>query len=103
MAMKKKHHSSHHRDGMKVRDSRYDGEGRDAGMDAGLYAERHGGMLHEDHNEMANMPQKTMIKRYPMPNEGLPSTIDDTIAGIDSNISEGHSGTMRQLNRRKKS
>ncbi|HVW99279.1 MAG TPA: hypothetical protein VHA52_02395 [Candidatus Babeliaceae bacterium] len=50
-----------------------------------------GGMIREDHAEIANMPQEVMIKPYPKTGPSLPEEIDDTIRGIDRQMDEDDS------------
>lgn len=71
--MAKRHHhmSGGHYEG---RDARRHQEMRDAGM------------IHEDHNAIANMPQEVMIKHYPKDRDYLPEGLDDTIRGIDKQM-----------------
>lgn len=45
---------------------------------------RDAGMLHENHSEVANMPQEVKYHAWPKPKYGLmDSELDDTIAGIN--------------------
>ena len=41
------------------------------------------GMIHEDHNAIANLPQNVMIKAYPKTGPYLPEGLDDTMEGVD--------------------
>lgn len=41
------------------------------------------GMIHEDHSQIANLPQNVMMKPYPYTGPYLPEGLDDTIRGID--------------------
>jgi hypothetical protein len=41
------------------------------------------GMIHEDHNAVANLPQDVMMKYYPREGGYTPEDLDDTIKGID--------------------
>lgn len=61
----------------------------------GMYEGSHGrrkqemhdaGMIQEDHNAIANLPQEVMIKHYSEPYEYMPEDLDDTIRGIDRQI-----------------
>ncbi len=61
-------------------------------MHSGYYGDMHSrrrqeledaGMIHEDHNAIANMPQEVMIKPYPNTGPYMPEGLDDTIRGID--------------------
>lgn len=40
------------------------------------------GMIHEDHSQIANLPQQVMIKPYPMTGPYMPEDLDDTISGV---------------------
>lgn len=46
-----------------------------------------GSMIHENHNAIANMPQEVMIKPWPARPGYLPEDLDDTISGIDRQLS----------------
>lgn len=61
-------------------------------MHSGYYGDMHSrrrqeledaGMIHEDHNAIANLPQEVMIKPYPNTGPYMPEGLDDTIRGID--------------------
>lgn len=41
------------------------------------------GMIHEDHREIANLPQNVMMKPYNYESGYLPEDLDDTIRGIE--------------------
>lgn len=41
------------------------------------------GMIREDHNAVANLPQGVIMRPYPKTGPYLPEGIDDTISGID--------------------
>jgi hypothetical protein len=41
------------------------------------------GMIHEDHNAVANLPQNVMMKYYPKEGGYTPEDLDDTIRGVD--------------------
>ena len=45
-----------------------------------------GGMIHEDHAQIANMPQVVMMKPYPKTGPYMPEDIDDTIRGVDKQM-----------------
>ena len=48
---------------------------------------RDAGMLHEDHNEVANMPQDVKYHPWSKPSYGLmDSNLDDTISGINKQM-----------------
>lgn len=46
------------------------------------------GMIREDRNAVANLPQNVMYKPYPRNNDYLPEDLDDTIRGVDRQIEE---------------
>lgn len=50
--------------------------------------EDRGGMLHEDHDEPANLPQHVIHKKYPYGSTGLGYKIDDSLRGIDDAMHE---------------
>lgn len=52
------------------------------------------GMIHEDHREIANLPQQVMIKPYPMTGPYLPEDLDDTIRGVDRQMDYDDSQKM---------
>lgn len=55
-----------------------------AGMDARRRQElEDSGMINENPNAIANLPQEVMIKSYPKSNNYLPEGIDDTGRGVD--------------------
>lgn len=67
---------------------RYHKSGVSEGDYAGEYARRtqemqDAGMIREDRNAIANLPQEVMIKPYPMTGPYNPEMIDDTISGVD--------------------
>ena len=41
------------------------------------------GMIHEDHNALANMPQSVKMTYYPKRGDYLPEDLDDTLGGVD--------------------
>jgi hypothetical protein len=47
-----------------------------------------GGIIHEDHSAMANLPQQFMVKPYPQVQGNLDGYLDDSIHGIDETIKE---------------
>ena len=66
---------------------RYHNEGHYAGMESRRKEEREdGGMIAEDKNAIANMPQEVMIKMYPKTGPSMPEDLDDTIRGIDKQM-----------------
>lgn len=44
------------------------------------------GMIHEDPNAIANLPQNVMIKAYPKTGPYLPEVLEDSIAGVDGQM-----------------
>jgi hypothetical protein len=42
-----------------------------------------GGMIHEDHSAIANLPQNVMMKPYPKTGPYMPEDLDDRIEGVD--------------------
>lgn len=55
-----------------------------AGMDGRRRQElEDAGMIHENPNAVANMPQEVMIKAYPKTGPYMPEELDDSITGID--------------------
>jgi hypothetical protein len=44
------------------------------------------GMIHEDHSQIANLPQGVVIKPYPKVGNYLPEDLDDTIRGVDGQM-----------------
>lgn len=41
------------------------------------------GMIHEDHNQIANLPQEVIMQMYPKTGPYLPEGLEDTIRGVD--------------------
>jgi hypothetical protein len=44
------------------------------------------GMISEDHNAIANLPQSVVMRPYPKNYGYLPEVLDDTIRGIDKQV-----------------
>ena len=59
------------------------------------------GMIREDHNEIANLPQEVMIKAYPKTGPYMPEMIDDTIRGIDRQMDEDDRQRRKTFNPKK--
>jgi hypothetical protein len=94
MMAKKRHHES--RSKMLERHEYYAGE----------KSRRHqehadGGMIHEDHSAMANMPQHIIMKPYPKPGGYLPENLDDTIRGVDGLMRENESKRSQHMKPKK--
>lgn len=47
-----------------------------------------GGMLHEDHSAVANMPQQVKYQPWPDGHDYLDGSLDDTIRGVDQLTNE---------------
>lgn len=59
-----------------------------AGMDSRRYTEmRDAGMISEDHNAVANLPQEVMMKEYPK-TDYFSYNLNDDIRGIDTQIND---------------
>lgn len=52
------------------------------------------GMIHENHQAIANLPQEVMIKPWPMSPGYLPEVLDDGISGIDRQLAFDNSEKM---------
>lgn len=61
------------------------------------YSSKKGGMLSENHGAVANMPQEVIYKAYPKGMEDFDAQIDDTIAGIDAQMSKDYSQARRRI------
>jgi hypothetical protein len=93
--MKKRHHSEHH-DRSELVSGKAHAETNASRPSSGEY--EGAGMIKEDHRAIANLPQEVMIKAYaPMPGF-LPEDLDDTIRGIDRQMSEDHKASKGGLN-----
>lgn len=67
-----------------------------AGMDSRRHQElSDAGMIHEDHNAVANMPQEVMMKFYPKTGPSMPEDLDDTLRGVDSQMDHDDSQRRR--------
>ena len=54
-------------------------------------------MITEDHRAIANLPQEVMIKPYPVMPGYTPEGLDDTINGVDHQMSGDHHSMQRGL------
>ena len=54
------------------------------------------GMIREEHNDYANMPQEVHHKKYPNDNYPCPGGYRDNIEGIDAYARENHKTIMKQ-------
>lgn len=59
------------------------------------------GMIHEDHSAVANLPQMVHYKPYPKNHNYLPEGLDDTIRGIDEQISADNHKRMQHFHPKK--
>jgi len=82
MAAKRHHHREGHYEG---HEGRRHQEMRDAGM------------IHENHAAIANLPQEVMIKPWPDGGSYMPEKLDDSIRGVNEQISADDSKRMQHL------
>ena len=74
------------------------GEGYYEGHHSRRHQEMHdGGMIHEDHSQIANLPQHVMIKAYPKTGPYIPEMIDDTIRGVDRQMDMDDRGRAKNF------
>lgn len=59
------------------------------------------GMIHENHAEIANLPQEVMIKPYPMTGPYMPEKLDDTIRGVDKQMDHDDAMAKKHMKPRK--
>lgn len=52
-------------------------------------------MISEDSSAMSLLPQNIMVKKYPTTSYMYDGVYDDSMAGIDRNINENHSGMKK--------
>jgi len=64
-------------------------------------AMRASGLLNEDHSKIANLPQDVKYHAWPKAYRGLNVDLDDTIAGIDRQMSNDESQAHRYLRPKK--
>jgi predicted solute-binding protein len=62
---------------------------------------KEGAMISEDHSAMANLPQQVMMKYYPKSPYGLSSDLDDTIRGVDKQMSADDNGMKKHISKSK--
>lgn len=62
---------------------------------------RNAGMISEDHSAMANLPQSVIIKEYPKVYSYMPEKLDDTMSGIDRQITFDNGKKNSKLNPKK--
>ena len=87
MAHKKRHHHEAHH-GHHGHHKEHLGPEYYSGASARYAMEKKdGAMIHENHAAVANLPQEVMIKPWPMERGYLPEVLDDTIAGVDRQMS----------------
>jgi hypothetical protein len=88
----------HHHQSMSARKHEAYGEGYYEGKESRRHQEMHdGGMIHEDHSAIANMPQEVMMKPYPKTGPYMPEPLDDTIRGIDMQMDKDDSQRARHF------
>lgn len=58
-------------------------------------------MISEDHNAMANLPQQVMMKYYPKSPYGMDFELDDTIRGVDKQMSADDNGMKKHISKSK--
>lgn len=58
---------------------------------------RDAGMIHEDHREIANLPQEVRMESYPKCGPYTPEDIDDTMRGVDRQIDFDDAQKMRHF------
>lgn len=61
------------------------------------YSSKKGGMLSENRSAVANMPQEVIYKAYPQGMQDFDAQLDDTIAGIDAQMSADRSKAKAKL------
>lgn len=91
MARHYSHKPAQHGKGMASvasRDNGMHGEGHYSGMQDRLNQEAvDGSMIREDHSAVANLPQNVIMRPYRKGGYGIPEGLNDTIEGIDRQIS----------------
>jgi len=60
-----------------------------------------GGMVSENKNNVANMPQEVVYKAYPKPFEGVMGHVYDDLAGIDEQMRGDQQALKKNLSKRK--
>lgn len=55
------------------------------------------GMIHEDHNAVANLPQNVMMKPYYKETGYLPEVLDDTIRGVKKQMDYDNGKKMQDF------
>jgi len=55
------------------------------------------GMISEDYNAVANLPQHPVMKEWPKSPYGMPGDIDDTISGIDRQMSADNNQRRKHM------
>lgn len=58
---------------------------------------RDAGMISEDHEAIANLPQSAMIKRWPKGGYYEPEVLDDTIRGINDQMDADSEGMRKNF------
>lgn len=55
------------------------------------------GMIHEDHREIANLPQGVVMRPYPMETGYTPEELDDTLRGITRQMNYDNGKKMQHF------
>jgi len=55
------------------------------------------GMIHEDHRQVANLPQEVIYRDYPKTYGYTPEDLDDTLRGIDRQMDYDDSQKMKHF------
>jgi hypothetical protein len=78
---------------------RYDGyENHYPGMDPRRRREMEdAGMIYEDHNAVANLPQYVVYREYPKVGYGMNFHLDDTARGVDNQMDEDQREMKREM------
>ena len=58
---------------------------------------RDAGMIHEDHRQIANLPQEVRMEPYPMTGPYTPEDLDDTLRGVDRQMNFDNEQKMRHF------
>lgn len=102
---KKKYHQSHmdreheHEGMMKHSSKHHMAQGRHEAHESRRHGEMsEAGMIKEDHNAIANLPQEVVMKPYPYAYSYEPEEYDDTIRGVDRQLSMDDSKRNKHWN-----
>lgn len=96
------HHSSHHSSHHSAHRSHMISGGHYDGAEPRRRQEMEdAGMIHEDHSQIANLPQEVKMHMYPRTGPWTPENIDDTIFGVDRQMDGDDSQKMRHFHPKK--